>query len=205
MVLNGQTVKRITSAIERDFVPTGASKHGHSYTWPVTEGFSGWLGINMILGRADDAVGLNPIVGVVSEQIEDLLRSTSGWPQPAPTLISSLGYLLPAKRYVEWPFAAPWTSASDAKTNELIACLKQYGIPFIKSNASLPAIIENLEETRHTYKQSAIYRLPAAYLIQGDSARARRYVEDQLTAMKGANDMAATDYRAFAAKFLDCC
>jgi hypothetical protein len=107
-----QTLKTIVSIIERDFVPKGALKHKRSYVWPVAKGFSGWLGLNTILARADDAVGLNPIVGIVSEEIEAILRSTSGWPQPSPTISISLGYLLPEKRYIEWAFAAQSTAVA---------------------------------------------------------------------------------------------
>ncbi len=197
------TLKTIVSIIERDFVPKGARKHKHSYVWPVTNGFSGWLGLNTILARADDAVGLNPIVGIVSEEIEAILRSTSAWPQPAPTISISLGYLLPEKRYIEWAFATQSTSSLEVEAEKLIACVMQYAVPFIESNASLPAIVANLEQMRPTTnKESATYRLPVAYLVQGNAERARRYVQGQLAAIKTRTDIAANAYRQFAANFV---
>ena len=200
-----QTLKKIVSTIEREFVPKDALKYKRSYLWQVTKGFSGWLGLNTILGRRDGTVGLNPIVGIVSEEIEAILRSTSDWPQPTPTISIALGYLLPENRYIEWAFAAQSISALEVEIEKLIADLRQYAVPYIESNASLPAILGNLEQiNRMTYKESAVYRLPAAYLVQGNAERARRHIESELAAIHTRTDKAASDYRSFAAKLLNC-
>ena len=91
------------------------------------------------------------------------------------------------------------------EAEKLIARVRQYAVPFIESNASLPAIVANLEQMRPTTnKESATYWLPVAYLVQGNAGRARRYVQNQLTAIKTRTDMAANAYRQFAGKFLSC-
>ena len=198
-------MKTIVSIIERDFVPRGASKQRRSYLWPVAKGFLGWLSLNVILARADGAVGLNPIVGVVSEEIEAILRSTSGWPQPAPTISVSLGYLTPEKRYIEWVFSPDATAALEVEAERVVEYMRRYAIPFIESNASLPTVIANLEEIGPTsYKESAVYRLPAAYFVQGDTERARRCIQKELAAIGPRTDKAANDYRLFAAQLLNC-
>ena len=198
MISKKQTLKGIIAIIARDFVPKGALKHTGSYVWPVTKGFSGWLRLNAILGRSDGSVGLNPVVGIVSEENEAILRTTSNWPQPTSTISTSLGYLLPEKRYIKWTFAAQSISDVEVEAKKLAACLRQYAVPFIESHASLPVIVTSMEQMRTTYRESVIYRLPAAYLVQGQTALARHYVENELAAIKTRSDRAANDYRLFA-------
>jgi hypothetical protein len=78
MASKRQTLQNLLSIIEREFVIQNLRKYGSAYLWSIKEGFSGWLGLNTIMGYADGVVGINPIVGIVSEEIENLVRTFDG-------------------------------------------------------------------------------------------------------------------------------
>jgi hypothetical protein len=198
-----QTLKHVVSVIEREFIPVDSRKR-NPYAWPVKSGFSAWLGLNTILGRADGFVGLNPIVGVISDETETLVRRFDGsakrW--PTPTISISLGYLSPEERYIEWLFAGQSEPKLEAEVKKLIEVIRKYGMPFIESNASLPTLVNSLVDGRFTYKESAIYRRPIAHLVLGQKDEARQYVTHEVDAIGQRTDEAADQYRRFAARLL---
>ncbi len=203
MTSKRQILRSVVSIIERELVPQPSQKKDLSYTWPLRDGFSGWLALNTIMGRSDDLVGINPIVGLVSEDVEALLHKfdTCAREGPAPTISISLGYLMPEKRYLEWLFGL--RPAPEPEVQNLIGAVRAFGMPFIESKASLPLLAADLEALRFTFKESAIYRLPIAYLLLRNSNQARQYVQQQLNALGERADDAANQYRRFATAFFD--
>ena len=163
------------SVIEQDLLPLRLCKGHHSYAWPITEGFSGWFGLNTITARGDGLVGINPIVGVICESIEDLLKKYDRAARKGitPTISTSIGYLMPEKRYVEWLFDPNPDFDLEAEAQKIARAVRQFGVPFAEANASLAVVTANLEQLQFTYRESAVYRLPIAYLLLGDRDRAR--------------------------------
>jgi hypothetical protein len=203
MTSKRQTLKRIESIIARELFPE-APRKGISYAWPLKDRFSGWLALNTIMGGTDDLVGINPIIGVLAEDVEDVVRRYSGCSRSGmtPTISVSLGYLMPEKKYLEWRFGPLPDCEMEDEVQKLIGAIRVFGMPFVESTASLPHLVRDLETLRFTYKESAVYRLPAAYLVMGDSDRARQYVEQQVTALGERTDKAANEYRQFGMAFL---
>jgi hypothetical protein len=205
MTSKRQILIDVVSIIERELIPQSSEKNNFCYTWPLRNGFSGWLALNTIMGRRDDLVGINPIVGVVSEDIESLmqkldLRAREG---SVPTISISLGYLMPEKRYLEWLFGPRPVSELEPEVQDLMSAVRAFGMPFIESHASLPLLAADLEALRFTLKESVVYRLPIAYLLLGKSTQARQYAQQQLSALGERADDAANQYRQFARAFFD--
>jgi hypothetical protein len=193
-----EVVGIITQELTRDAVHKNRKKE-LVYTCNVAQNMSGWIGLSVTKDRSDGRVGVSPIVGVRSEEIEALVEKH--WGRPAPTISISLGYLMPEQRHLEWLFESePFDYVSEAK--KVTKAIETYGIPFMKANASLDVIVDDLEHLRFSFKESVEYRLPVAYLLVNKTDRAVKYVNERLAALDGRQDDAAVRYRAFGAAFL---
>jgi hypothetical protein len=67
----------------------------------------------------------------------------------------------------------------------------------MKANSSLDTIVSDLEGLLFTYKESVAYRLPAAYLVAGESELAIAYVQLHQESLRDRPD-AARRYGTFA-------
>jgi hypothetical protein len=144
-------------------------------------------------------VGINPVVGLRNERIEKMVEEFVGEKQSrlAPTISASPGYLMPEGRYVEWLFEpAPFDYESEGK--RMVKAIEIYGIPFMKSNATLDQITLNLEQLRFTSGDAAVYRIPIAYLLSGKTEPAVAHIKTQLVELGDLSDLAAQQYKAFA-------
>ena len=179
----------------------GFQKTKDAWLLPLGEIVSGWVGLNSV-SRPDGRVGINPVVGVRNEQIENLLKhlSENRFVSP-PSISTSLGYLMPESRYLEWLFEPdPFDYKSECQ--RMIGAIEVYGIPFMKSNRSLDTIVEHLQNRRYTWNESIVYRLPVACLVLGDTSTATSYVKGELVKLGARKDDAAQDYRRFADRLL---
>ncbi len=191
--------------IEHELAMLGIRKSRSFYTCVIDQNVSGWIGLNLTKSRSDGRVGINPIVGVRNEPVEALVErlSNQAVARPAATLSISLGYLMPEKRYLEWLFVAEPTFDYVSEAKKVAMAIEVYGLPFMKANATLGAVIENLEHLRFSFKESAVYRLPVAYLLAGKPHQVAKYVNGQLEALGARQDDAAVQYRAFGTALVD--
>lgn len=194
----------IIRTIESELRPLGFHKSKGIYLCRLSEDASGWLGLNVAAHRNDGRVGINPVVGVRHERIENRIEELLGEKEKrlAPTISTSLGYLMPEGRYLEWLFEPP--SFDNASECEKIAkAIETYGVPFMKSNAALEDILQDLEQLRFASRDTAVYRFPIAYLLAGKTELAAVYVKKQLEELEERNDLAAQQYKIFASKLLE--
>jgi len=191
--------------IERELAVFGIRKSRSFYTCAIDRNVSGWVGLNFTKSRSDGRVGINPIVGVRNESVESLVErlSNQAGARPAATLSISLGYLMPEKRYLEWLFEPEPTFDYVSEAKKVATAIEVYGLPFMKTNATLGAVIENLEHLRFSFKESAVYRLPVAYLLAGKPDLVAKYVSGQLEALGARQDDAALQYRVFGTALLE--
>jgi hypothetical protein len=201
-----QVVNQIAAVIEQGLAVAAPElrKRGLVYTFPLGEGMTGWIGLNVAVGRSDEQIGVNPVIGVRSEQIEGLLKQLGGEVRGrlAVTISTAVGYLMPEKRFLEWLFDQSPSSDHASEAKRIALAIEIYGIPFMRGTASLEALIDNLEHLRFSFKESAMYRLPVAYLLVNKLDSAVSYVNDQLRAMAGRQDGAALRYAEFARALL---
>jgi hypothetical protein len=189
----------IVKIVEAELKPLGFRKVKGVFVCPVGADMFGWLGLNTASHRNDGRVGINPVVGVRSERIEQRIGRLLGEKQPrlAPTICTSLGYLMPEARYVEWLFEpAPFDYLSECK--RMARAVEVYGMPFMNSNSTLTAQLQDLEHLRFSSKETAVYRCPVAYLLSGRTELAAAYVKRQLEELGDREDLAAQQYKTFA-------
>jgi hypothetical protein len=107
-----------------------------------------------------------------------------------------VGYLTPRRDYIEWIFEqSPLDYVAEAE--KVVQAISLQGLPFMKANSSLDTIVADLENLLFTYKESAAYRLPAAYLVAGKRELALAYVQHHQESLAGDPD-AQRRYGTFA-------
>lgn len=206
MLLNtdkGKLLKEVVKNAEGELSALGMIKGKGLHMFPLAEGVSGLVGLNLVMRRGEGKVGINPVVGVRHEQIERMTESLSEAKESSSTatLNTSLGYVMPEGRYLEWLFEpAPFDYLSESK--RMVEAIRVYGVPFMKSNATLEAILSDLERLRFTSKDAAVYRLPVAYLLSGKTELAVECAKTQMTELGSRNDVAAQQYKTFASNLL---
>jgi hypothetical protein len=180
-------IRQVESIIERDLVRLGARKKWNVYVLPLRESVSGWIGLGRLTNCGPNRVGISPTVGVRYERIESIIERLSDWRRPAPTISTNVGYLMPQRDYVEWIFEpSPFDYVAEAE--KVVQAISLHGLPFMKANSSLDTIVADLENLLFTYKESAAYRLPAAYLVAGKRELAVAYVQHHQESLAGHPD-----------------
>jgi hypothetical protein len=152
----------------------------------------------MATHRGDGAVEINPVVGVRSQKVEQLVSELSGRNQRnrfLPTVSTNVGYVMPQQSYYRQLFR----SGVDIKigTGELADVVSTFGVPFMRQNANLEVLSESME--RHIGWPDIIsYSLPVAYLLLGHAERAEEYVKRRLAKLEETPSPATDQYRQFA-------
>ena len=162
---------------------------------PIRAGFETFIGLNTATHRGDGLVGINPVMGLRDEEVENLVSELTGNPSIS-TLTISLGYLMPERKYIEWTFR----TANQVTADELLDCIRTYGCPAMESLASREAVINALKNRQMTNTLNRPFSLPVAYLLHGERDSAMREIRDELDSMGERTDEAAKYYRLFAQK-----
>jgi hypothetical protein len=181
----------VIETISRILLGHGFSKKGLIFEKRLTEECLGSCGLNITRQLLSGGIGINPIAGLIFSPVEDVIQRLLQTKRRQSTLISSLGYLMPEKRYLEWMF--PLNESIDIKleAEKLANAVLLYGEPFSRHHASLEAVIESLENLRFSDRDSAHYRLPIAYSLAGEPERAHEFMVRQLKEIEGRDDFAA--------------
>ena len=187
MAEKAQIKRRVAEELLRELSSFGVQKKGDVFRLPFGDGFSGFVGLNFIMYEAGRSIGLNPIVGLISEPVEKLLieLAQEEFKAPCPSLTSSIGYLMPARRYIQWNFDIDADLETHLKqVRELAAKIQHFGFPMMEENRSLSAIISALERHEHSSIQHAVYHLPIAYMLSKRLEAAESYLSRQLEEMR---------------------
>lgn len=169
-------------------------------TIELTPGVLGFVGLNKAFEGYENAVAVNPVIGVSHGEIESMLVELRGGSQNGaiPSTASlPLGYVMPERRFREWVFE-PETIESQA--DDMVGAIRDYGIPAIRGLTELPDLVRRIEEG-WGFPHKLAYRLPIAYLLAGHRDRALGVLERELHALGDRRDRAAEDYRTFAHAF----
>src|ERR1700721_2823621 len=191
----------VESIIERELVRLGARKKWSVYLLPLGKNISGWIGLSRLTNCGPHRVGISPTIGVRHDQIESIVKRMSDWGRPAPTISTNVGYLMPERDYAEWIFEpSPFDYVAEAE--KVAKAISLHGLPFMSANSSLDTIVADLEDLVFTFKESAVYRLPAAYLVAGKRELAIAYVQRHQESLGGSPD-AAHPYALFAKALIE--
>jgi hypothetical protein len=172
---------------------------GDVFTLELTKNVLGWLGLNRATQhRPPGEVEINPVVGIRHQEVERLVSELRGEKfhayQP-PTISCPLGYLLPEQRYRAWIFP-PGTAGETAA--DMAAAIASYGVPFMRSAIELTDLCRLLDRDLG-FEHQLVYRRPVAWLLAGDPAQAGRSLDISLAGLGSRDDLAAAEFRRFAA------
>ena len=173
---------------------------GRIFTLDLEDDVIGWLGLNTASDRYRfmQAVGVHPVVGVRHQVVERLwadLETKKFDSYVGPTVSTPLYTLLPGDGYVNWVFVR---GDMDRTTASLVDAVSEFGLPWMRKNANIPAIVACLERGDGFYAE---YRLPILLSLMGKPEQAAEFVDEALAALGDSTDAAAAKYRAFAAQF----
>jgi hypothetical protein len=201
MATNSALAKSVLREIQDNLQALSfCKKRGGGFYKELGKDTEGYVGLNLATRLPNNRIGISSIVGVSYLPIEDRIQKlciTSPFLNDA-TLTTAVGYLTPEKRFLQWVFDPALRDIVDSEIAKIIRSIEQYGLPFMQEHTSLDSIIEELEATRYTVNDLRRYRLPAAYLLAGKRDEALKLVGQELEAMRGRTDPAASQYRVFA-------
>ena len=175
------------------------------FTIDVGEEVLGWLGLNNAYHPGEDALEVNPVVGVRHQGVERLVAQLGArefHPYLPPTVSSPIGYLMPAKRYTYWLFRR--SEPPQPRMAELVSAVAAYGLSFMRSTSSLDELRHQIEAgTGIPY--ALAYRLPVVCLMAGDESGALAALEESVQALGDKQDPYSVEFRAFSKRFRSMC
>jgi hypothetical protein len=188
----------ITQAINLGLSDLGFEERKFQSQKQIDKDRMGWCGLN-IATKGLNGIGINPVVGLSFEPVENFIQKTLSASDIGTTFNSSLGYLMPEARYLEWIFPLDRSIDMEAEAKKIVRAVGQYGVPFMNQFSSLEIIIENLEIFRFTDRASATNRLPFLYQMAGQPEKALAMLQEKSIALATRNDLAAGDEKKLVA------
>jgi hypothetical protein len=164
------------------------------YTLDLGGDFLGWLGLPDAVRSGE--IAIDAVVGVRHQGVQSLLDKLTGSPSHAylpPTVATSLGFLLPDRKWREWYFDCTDTVEEFEK---FVAVIGAVALPFMRRNADLVALEETLRDPQCTISIVDYYeRLPIVRYLQGDFEGATSLVRGFAVELAGENNSRADDFR----------
>jgi hypothetical protein len=191
-------IDRVGEAAREDLVALGFRKRGGQiYTLNLDADVIGWLALGSATKyQSKGVVEVWPNIGIRHQSVERIVAELEGrrfHPYAPPTVIEPLGYLMPAGRWTTWTVDI---ADSTAAVRDLVAAVRNHGVPFMRRNGNLKAIIP-LMDAHKGLEHQLIYRRPVAWLLAGDRERARSSLRDEVIRLGDRVDLAAQQFRRF--------
>lgn len=142
---------------------------------------------------------VNPVIGVVRADVRALIEEVAdsvAVSKFGPILQTSIGYVMPTKRYEAWTFRTGQDVANSVEAGQLVATVATYGLPFFQAHCRLSDILSGLVDDRLGTR--AEYDTPAVLMLLNRAQEAEAYMAEQLTGIGERTDVAAERYRQFA-------
>ncbi|MCY2950428.1 MAG: hypothetical protein NTU53_00425 [Planctomycetota bacterium] len=170
-----ELIKNVFDRLRVHLTPLGFARRGRvEYVLPIQPRIQGWLGLNRSVAQNDDGLRILPNVGVIHEQVEQIVGELGGL-RLAATLAANIGYVMPQRSYAEYEFFP--SEDYEPALVRLVGDLAEYGVPYMSSLASLDSLIAELCKPS-TPTLDAAYRLPVCHMLRGDRASAIQCVDD---------------------------
>lgn len=185
-----------------DLVKLGFRKRtGLILTLDLGGGWLGWLGLNTAsrTGMPGDLL-VNPVVGIRCQTVELTVAQGRGVRAHAyipPTVSEPLRYLVPVASRRHWMFH-DGEQLSEGQVDDLVAAVRQYGLPLIHELRSMDAVIARLRRVGSLDDQAAC-RWLAALRISGNLQGLTDAVEQVRSNLGSRSDVAARELREFVA------
>jgi len=174
------------------------AQRGAGATMLLQDGWYGWIGLNNALHP--DVISILTVTGIRCEAVEQLVQ-TLGPPLPAhrgPSLAKPLYVLVPKREEPAWSF----TEIDNELLEDMINKVITYGVPFMKSLASLEALLSAFERGISPLPDVTT-RLPGVLYLLGRRAEAESYIASRLSSLRATlpNSGVLEDYEVFATNF----
>ena len=150
----------ITTAVSAGLRALGFEKQKHRFSKRIDKDRLGWCGLN-IARKNISGIGVNPVVGLAFDPVENFIKKIIPEHREG-TFRSSIGYLMPERRYLEWVISLHSPNDVEAKAKEIVTAVALYGLPFMNQFSSLEAVIEAQEQFQFTDRASAMGRWRAS-------------------------------------------
>ena len=193
-------MKTVLALLKERLISLGFRKRKHLFTTSVSEDVIGVVGLNQATsGRGRGVLEINPVIGIenlrvgrlVAELVGEKFDETGLWLAQA-----NVGYLSPASEYVPYLFVEG--TSPDRLADQLVDAANTYGLPFIRSNVPLPALLETMHSTRFGNPWNREYGIPVALYLLGRNSEADAFLNDELAKVGSRTDPASHRFRGFA-------
>lgn len=204
MTRGNELITTASSLIAAGLAEAGMQKRkGDIFTRELVSGVLGWVGLNRAVRRTEGILEINPVIGVRHQELEQLVArflEEDFHPYVPPTISIALGYLTAEQRFRSWLFDDKSDQRAVAQT--LVATITEFGNPFMAAHSTLAAIAKAMEAETGIPSDLA-YRLPVAYVLIGDPAKAEAYLSNKCAELGDAENPYAVRYRTFASRLLE--
>jgi hypothetical protein len=190
----------ITTAVSAGLRALGFEKQKHRFSKRIDKDRLGWCGLN-IARKNISGIGVNPVVGLAFDPVENFIKKIIPEHREG-TFRSSIGYLMPERRYLEWVISLHSPNDVEAKAKEIVTAVALYGLPFMNQFSSLEAVIEAQEQFQFTDRASAIDRLPILYNLAGRQEQANTLLQKRSIELAALDDWAARDQKRLVAALM---
>jgi len=198
--LSPDFVKKVFGLVHTHLAVLGFEKRKPGIlTIKISDDVLGWIGLNKAIRGKEDFLSINPVIGLRNQKVERLIADLLGESYSdiiPPTLSTNVGYLMPLKKYQSYSFSKEGSNEAVAK--ELVEAVREYGVPFIRRNVDLPALIKSMQTDHIGISFMTDYRVPAAYFLLGQIDKASEIFKTRLSEMENRHDPAALRYKTFA-------
>jgi hypothetical protein len=193
-------IKSIESAAMESLKSLGFEKMGWARIRIFTDETYGWIGFNRGSYRSENAINVNPVIGVYNIRVRKLLNSLMEWKADkyiTPIVSSPLGYLMPENCYREWYFRYGVDIIPNIK--DIIDSIKRYGLPWMEKQVDWKILVE-VSKTNGLpgFRE---YLPPSIWLAYGEKEKAIEYGEIALARKVAEGDQ--QKYIDQYARFLD--
>ena len=158
----------------------------------------GLVGLVVGTRKLPSALLVSPVVGVRFKRLDEAMRLLlDAMPKGAFPMVSSpLGYLTPAKSYMEWEFLRE--GGHEALAGEISHAVQLYGMPYIEENSDWKRFSRDVEVPGFLPDEDRLRTVPIVMTINGDGDRALDFVQREVNFRTGLEDVYSIAYRSFA-------
>lgn len=173
---------------------------GAVFTYQLSDGVEGWLGLNRATRHLPAGmIEITPVVGVRHQGVERVvadLRGVTFHPYQPPTVSIPVRKLTPELTLRRWILGAD----PDIGAEGLVNAVAEYGLPFMRSGSTLTAICRLIDQGVG-FEHQLIFRRPVAWQLAGERAHALMLVDSTEAELAHRADAAANEFRNFAREF----
>lgn len=166
----------VEAAARAALATVGFRKSGEIFTLDLKPGVLGRLGLPLARWQGEVTL-INPFIGVHHVELERELSALIGgkYLRSEVSLGCGLGYVMPQASFV--PFLFSDEATAHQAVWDITEATKDFGIPFMRSYETLPAVVASLPDWPHAVSWVRGARLSVGLALLGKEADAQREVD----------------------------